>query len=329
VLIRSQLLRLGLDGLANVITPRQAYRKGAVDLKQLVDARVGGLVGCQDPSSDIVPLQTDKAAPQMAMQAYDQMGGVRTARTGQQPGSAGLTPDVLQSTTRIQANDVVQRAQAAVELIARMLAEGHRRVFKLLLAGITQYQDKAETIRLRGKWVPMDPARWNPDMDVSPNVGLGNGNVEEQAMAAQTLLQVQQAIMEKAGPVNPWTNAEKIRKTLFDLAEVSGRTPESYFLTAEEWAQAQAQQAQQPPKPPEDNPLVAAEKVKAEVKRESDAREAAMRRDIESDKMILGAIERAIDKGASPQDALQWGQILSQVIGAPRTDAGTQMQGAQ
>lgn len=329
VLIRSQLLRLGLDGLASVITPRQAYRRGAVDLKQLVDARVGGLVGCNDPMSDIVPMQTDKAAPQMAMQAYEQMGAVRQARTGQNPASAGLSPDILQNTTRIAANEVVQRAQAHVELIARMFGQAHKRVFKLILAGVTHYQDKEDVVRLRGKWVPMDPRTWNPDMDVEINVGLGNGNVEERAMAVQTVLQIQQTILQDAGPQNPWTNAEKIRKSLFDLVEISGRPPESYFLTAEEWQQVQQQQAQQPPQPPEENPLVQAEKVKAQAELQKSANEQAVRRDIESDKMILGAMKDAIAAGWTPEQALQWGQVLSQVIGAPRTDAGTQTQGVQ
>lgn len=329
VLIRSQLLRLGLDGLGSVITPRQAYRRGAVDLKQLQDARVGGLVGCQDPMSDIVPIQTDKSAPQMAMQAYEQMGAVRQQRTGQNPASAGLTPDILQNTTRIAANEVVQRAQAHVELIARMFGQAHKRMFKLILQGVTHYQNKTDTIRLRGKWVPMDPRTWNPDMDVSTNVGLGNGNVEERMMAAQTVLQIQQAIMQAAGPENPWVNAEKIRKTLFDLVSVTGRPPESYFLSADEYQQMQQAKAQQPQQPPEKDPLVQAEEVKAQAKLQSDARQQDIHRDIESDKMILGAMKEAIANGWTPQQALEWGQILSQVIGAPRVDAGTQMQGAQ
>jgi len=324
-LIRSQLLRLGLDGLSSVITPRMAYRP-TVDLKALMDARPGGLVRVQNPD-DITPLQTDKAAPQLAMQAYEQIGGIRQARTGQNAASAGLSPDILQNTTRIEANAVVQRAQSAVELLVRMFAECHRRVFKLLLKGATQYQNKEEVIRLRGQWVPMDPRSWNPDMDVTANVGLGNGNTEERVMAAQMGVQVLQQIMTQAGPVNPWTDAEKVRNALSDLFEANGKNPERYLLTAEAWQQIQQQQAQQPKEPPPPDPIVQAAEIEARGKLEADRYKTDRDHDFKRDQLIVEAVKEAIAQGATPDLALQWGQVISQMISAPRADAGTQMQG--
>ena len=65
-LIRTQLLRLSLDGLAQTVTPRLGYlTNGGVDVKQLLDNRVGGVVGMTRPDG-VFPLTTDKGAGRLA-----------------------------------------------------------------------------------------------------------------------------------------------------------------------------------------------------------------------------------------------------------------------
>jgi type IV secretory pathway VirB10-like protein len=44
-------------------------------------------------------------------------------------------------------------------------------------------------IRLRNKWVEMDPRQWNADMDLSISVGLGIGNKAQQIAVADGILQ--------------------------------------------------------------------------------------------------------------------------------------------
>jgi hypothetical protein len=43
-------------------------------------------------------------------------------------------------------------------------------------------------IRLRNRWVPMDPRGWTAEMDLSISVGLGIGNKAEQVAQAETVL---------------------------------------------------------------------------------------------------------------------------------------------
>lgn len=242
-LIRSHLLRLGLDGLSAVVFPRPWYVEGQVNVKSLLDPKA--MVAMRVPNAAGM-FPTDKAAPQMAMEAFRQIGEVRAERTGQNQASMGLEPDALQSTSRLAVNALTQRAQARVEFIARVFAEhGFRRVYKLILDLITRYQDKERMIKLRGKWVPMDPRQWSPEMDVEANVGLGTGNSEEKLAFLTQFLQMQQAIMAQAGPNNPWVNPEKIRNALEDLCEAAGRMASRYVMTTEEWQQAQQAQQQQ------------------------------------------------------------------------------------
>lgn len=274
-LIRTQLLRLGLDGLASTVTPRLGYLEGRVNLKQLVDARPGGLVGMQTPDS-VFPLAKDAGAPAMAMDAYRQMGELRQERTGQNAASMGLSPDLLQSTSRIAANEMVQQAQSRVEMIARVFAEtGMRRIFRLILRLSSRYQDRETVTRLRNQWVAVDPRAWNADMDVSVNVGLGTGNTEERAVFLQGILQIQQQVMQQGGPQNPWFNAEKVRNAIEDLCEVGGRLASRYVVTQDEWAQLQQQQAQKPPQPPKPSP----EEMLAQVQAQSIQQDAQNKRE--------------------------------------------------
>jgi hypothetical protein len=333
-LIRTHLLRLWLDGLGQVITPRQIVaRNGGVDLAKLMENTVGGIILANDVNA-VQPLVTDKSAPQMAAQAYQMMGEVKQERTGQNSASMGIDADALQSVSRIASSALVQQAQSRVEMIARIFAEtGWKRMFKLILALVTRYQDQARTVRLRNQWVPMDPRTWNPDMDVSINVGLGNGNAEERALFLNTFLQIQQTVLEKMGPQNPLFSFDKVRNTLEDLAEVAGRMPDRYIVSAEE-AQAMAQQAaQQPPKDEKPDPamlLAQAEMQKAQasiqnqqLKTQFDQQRELLKDDRERDATEAKIIIDCIKAGVDPEMVLSYIQrhramSASQPAGVPQ-----------
>lgn len=311
-LIRSQLLRLALDGLGSVLTPRMGYIEGMVNMRQLQDARPGGLVGVKRADA-LFPLPTDKAAPQAAMEAFRLMGEIRQDRTGQNQASMGLSADALQSVSRIATNELVQKAQARAEMIVRFFADGMQRVYRLILSLITRFQDQDRIIRLRGKFVPMDPRMWNPDMDVHINVALGNGNPEERAMFLQSFLGVQQQIMQSL-PDNPWVGPEEVRNALEDLVEASGRLPDRYVISAEKWQQMQQMKAQQPPKPPKPDPAellaqVEAQKIQkdmalSERKQQFDMQRELLQDDRERDKLDADIILQAAKLGIPPETTL-------------------------
>jgi hypothetical protein len=320
--------------LGQVITPRQIVaRNGGVDLAKLMENTVGGIILANDVNA-VQPLVTDKSAPQMAAQAYQMMGEVKQERTGQNSASMGIDADALQSVSRIASSALVQQAQSRVEMIARIFAEtGWKRMFKLILALVTRYQDQARTVRLRNQWVPMDPRTWNPDMDVSINVGLGNGNAEERALFLNTFLQIQQTVLEKMGPQNPLFSFDKVRNTLEDLAEVAGRMPDRYIVSAEE-AQAMAQQAaQQPPKDEKPDPamlLAQAEMQKAQasiqnqqLKTQFDQQRELLKDDRERDATEAKIIIDCIKAGVDPEMVLSYIQrhramSASQPAGVPQ-----------
>jgi hypothetical protein len=114
-------------------------------------------------------------------------------RTGIQKQGQGLDPNVLDTANQITATQAAQMEEAQnnrAELIARIFAEtGVKDLYKKILRLLVKHQPRARVIRLRNKWVEMDPRHWNADMDVSISVGLGIGNKAQQIAVADGILQ--------------------------------------------------------------------------------------------------------------------------------------------
>jgi hypothetical protein len=104
-----------------------------------------------------------------------------------------MDPDTLDTSGQISATQAAimeEGRNSRAEMIARIFAEtGVKELFKIMLKLLVQHQPKARMIRLRNKWVEMDPREWNAEMDVSISVGLGTGSKAQQLMTAQTILE--------------------------------------------------------------------------------------------------------------------------------------------
>ncbi len=73
-------------------------------------------------------------------------------------------------------------AQQRVELVARTFAEtGVKDLFKLVHHLVRTTLTKPDIIRLRNKWVEIDPREWEDRKDLSISVGLGAGNKDQQS----------------------------------------------------------------------------------------------------------------------------------------------------
>ncbi len=83
-----------------------------------------------------------------------------------------------------------QAGSGKLEMIARIFADtGVKDLFAGIFHLILKYQDKPRVIRLRGKYVSIDPREWKNNYDVTVNVGLGTGSQDQKmAMAAKNAL---------------------------------------------------------------------------------------------------------------------------------------------
>ena len=226
--IKTHLMRGMLDSLAQSINPRMAIVEGQVNIDDVLNNEVGAIIRQRAPG---MAQQLETAfVGGAAMPVLDYMDMVKEARTGMSKASMGLDADALQSTTKAAVNATITAGQGQVELLARVLAEGMKQLFKGILFLIVQNQDKGRMIKLRDKWVEMDPRTWNANMDVSVNVALGTGTTEtKMAMLAQVAAK-QEQILQQLGPSNPVVSVGQYVNTLRQMTELSGFKDSSKYF---------------------------------------------------------------------------------------------------
>jgi len=313
------MLRGIMDNVALTNSPRQGYVQGQVNVDDLMNNEIGGLVRLKSPTA-LVDIATPFVAGQV-LDAIQYMDMTVESKTGVSKASQGLDPDALQNTSATAARLQAQQGSAQIEVMARNLAEGGmKRLFKLMLHLLVENSCEETMMRLHGEFVPIDPQVWNTDMDVTINVGLGTGREETRAMALQTALTMQMQIWEAYGSSNGLVSMTGIRNTLGDMLAISGiRNVDRYFnpMTPETEAQIIQMQEQQDAQDEEGQisdgeALVQAEQYKADkamemqqLKLQIEAQKAIGLDDRERDKMdqdllikaaeILGRYGQSVD----------------------------------
>ena len=85
-------------------------------------------------------------------------------------------------------------------------------------------------VRLRNEWVEIDPRVWNSNMDVTVNIGLGNGDTGERIQALTMIAGKQEQIMQQFGLGNPVVTPAMYIRTIQKIVELSGvKDASSYF----------------------------------------------------------------------------------------------------
>lgn len=170
-------------------------------------------------------------------------------RTGVSDASAGLAPDALQNMTAKASAMIEQAGIGQTEMMVQTVADGLRRFFRGLLRLAIRHQDVPRTVRLRDKWVEVDPRHWNADMDCRVNTGLGAGTRERDMMMMQVVMGAQEKLLAAFGADNPFVKPDQVYNALAKMIESAGlKTPGLYFTEPDpQEVQAKLQaQAQQP-----------------------------------------------------------------------------------
>lgn len=251
--VKTVLWRKTLDNVYQVVEPGRAADMTRVKNPDAVFNRaLGQVIQTNGPPRDIIVDDVVASIAQFSMPLIGEMDKVAERRVGVGEQSSGLDPDALQG----QVATAVAATQSASNLrkedYARNIQMGVRRLFSAILRIIVEHQDKERVIRLRDKWVPMDPRSWNADMDVTVNVGLGAGNRDRDLAMLQGIAGKQEQVLQILGPKNPWIGLKNLANTYQKMTEAAGvKSPEQFFPDfTDEMAQAmeaaQAQAAQQP-----------------------------------------------------------------------------------
>jgi hypothetical protein len=302
--IKSEIMRNTLDSLAQSIHPRTAVVEGQVNIDDVLNNETGAIIRMRAPG--MVQPFSSPFVGQPAFAMLDYMDQMREDRTGMSKAAMGLDADALQSTTKAAVAATVSASQSRLELQARIMAEGMKKLFKGILYLITTHQDKPRMVRLRNEWVQIDPRVWDANMDVSVNIGLGNGDVNERMQAMTMIAGKQEQIMQQFGLGNPVVTPAMYIRTIQKIVEMSGvKDASSYFQALP--ADFQLPQADAPkPTPEEVLAQVQAQSIQAdiqkkaaelELKREQMIRDDDYRRDQLAQDLMLKKYELELKYG--------------------------------
>lgn len=252
--IKTAILRGGLDSLYLSLNQRHAV-SNEVMLEDMLVSRPGGLVRMAAESSalpaegHILPLTTQFVFPE-AMQGLEYMDAVREGRTGVNRSFSGVEADILtkaQSGTAI--NQLSTMAAQRVEQIARIMASGVEYLFSLAHELILRHGHRKEVVKLRGKWVTIDPATWKTGRDMRIVVGFGAGNKDALVARLVTILQAQKEAM--AGGLRV-ASEQNVYEALIELTKAADFSAPERFWT---------DPSTLPPPQPQEDPLIAAQKL--------------------------------------------------------------------
>jgi hypothetical protein len=224
-LIKSTLIRGQLDNMYLANNGRYAI-SDRVNLDDMLTSRPGGIVRVEgDPGSGIMPL-SHPPLPASSFGMVEYMDSMKEKRTGITAYNQGLDANSLNKTATGVAQ-IMSAAQQRVELVARTFAEtGVKELFKLVHRLVRTTLTKPDIVRMRNKWVEVDPREWEDRKDLSISVGLGAGNKDQQLAHLATILQAQKEALA-IGITSP----EKIYNALAKLTQNAGfKNPEEFWI---------------------------------------------------------------------------------------------------
>ena len=243
--IKSTILRNILDNqyLAN---NRRSAISNRVSLDDMLVSRPGGVVRVDsevgDIAGDIVPIQSTPLAGE-TFGLMDTIDSMIKDRTGAGDDVPGLDAKSLANVNSSVAAIAYDQSRLKLEMLAELIAEtGFRPLFKRIHELLQKKQDRAEVMKLRGKWVEVNPAEWRTRENMTINIGMGVSSRERRLVALDTITERQNAMMQ-AGAMGTLITPEHLYNAAIDHADAMGIEGERYYMDPKT---AQPQQPQGP-----------------------------------------------------------------------------------
>jgi hypothetical protein len=207
-----------------------------------------------------MPMPSHPGVMQQVIPALEYADYMREMRTGIGKDTMGVDADALQDVTKGGQLAAMSAAALKVEMVARLLAEGIKDIFRKMHAELRRHQDKPLTVQLTGKWQNVNPGDWRERTAVSVNVGLGSGNREE-ARANLVLLSQMQEKIGQFGLIGPKQAYETFK---YGATILGFENPSMYAMDpdSEDYQQFKAQH------PPQVPPNVQVAQIKAQIEKE-------------------------------------------------------------
>jgi hypothetical protein len=288
--IKSMTLRAIMDSLALSLNPRLGFVEGEVSLEDIMNEEVGAPIRMRSPQA-LQPVLHDFVGDS-GLRVIQYLDAVKDDRVGALKESNGLTPDALQSITPAAASAAITSAQAHIEMLARNIAEmGVAPLFRGLLRLLVLNQAPERIVRMRGKYVPMDPRAMDADLDVRINIAVGTGLLEEKIATLENESTKMEGIFNTMGLSNPFVTARQYRDLRVKILKLRG------FPDAEQaYQQVPVDWTPPPPDPNAQNPqLIIAQAEAKKADADVQKKQADSQRAQEQHQAELAARQKEID----------------------------------
>lgn len=279
--IRSTVFRQMLDNLALQNSGRYTAIEGQVNLQDLIDNRIGGIIRQKMPGA-VGRLDTPDLS-QFTIPVLDQLSLQREERTGVSRMTAGLNESALSShQTASAVNQVMSAAQSKILLIARNFAEtGVKELFVELYNQIREHQTTPDLVPISGRYALVNPKEWIERTDVHVTVGIGNGNKDQQLFHLSQIGQMLQSVQNSQ--FGYLVDADNVFNLASEFIKNSGYQNPTQFIS-------NPATVEPPPPPPNPELIVAqATEMNAETKRmeaQLDAQKAQGEQQLDTEKFL-------------------------------------------
>ena len=228
---KTNMMRGVLDSLAESINPKSAVNELVVDMDDAQNDDIGAIIRVRGNPGDAISFVTTPFAGQQALPVIELMNDVLQRRTGMSDAAKGLDPKQLQSSTQVGVEAIINGQQERTELIARVLAEtGFKDLFEGLYNEVAESPNQRRTLRINGKWTPIDTSTFDASMGVEVNSTLGKGSDTVRFQSLLQIKQTQEMIMDKFGTTNPVVGIPQYLNTVTDMLALSNiKNVGSYF----------------------------------------------------------------------------------------------------
>jgi hypothetical protein len=200
----------------------------------------------------VFPIQTTPFTGH-SYQMMEYLDAMKENRTGVTRYNQGMNADVLNKTAT-GISKIMNASQERLMLVAKLFADGVTRLFLGVHRLLLQNQDKERIIRIRNKFVPINPSEWKERENMTVNVALGTNDKQQEAQNLMLIGQVQEKLMG-AGFTNIVT-PQHVYQTAIKIVEAAGLPHHELFFQDPQGA---------PPPQPKPNPEAEFLKIQGQV----------------------------------------------------------------
>lgn len=245
--IRTSLYRLFLDNAHQAVNGT-TYFNDRVNLDDMLTSLPYGVrhVAGDGPVGDAVMTVPPGAIPPAAFELLNVLDKMRAERFGDF--QTQLDPQIMKEANNGVVFELLNEAWAKVWMIAKIFAStGVCSLYRDLHEMVRKHATKEDTVRMRNRWVPIDPRTWKQRMDFREKAGLGTRNRRERQMILRNVIDDHNTLAMNGG-MGVLVTPQHMHKARVEYLESFGEVnPEQFY--PDPASLPPPQQPEQPPDP--------------------------------------------------------------------------------